>query len=470
MRQRCLLAAALTTVVAVHAAVSLTPTAATAAATTATAVTTAATTAATATTATAVTTGAATTAVATGAATTAATASPRTVATATATAVAGPKTGTRPVGGWTHAGGDAGHTNYQPFTGGLSRDNATRLHESWRITGTPRGTLVAAGGALYLTAAENGGGSVILRRDARTGAELPFGVRASGWLGQPAAVDGTIVTVASDESNRHELRAYTLTGEKRWQVPLPTDRQADDLAVAGGLVFVGGGMDCHYSCATSRVQAYRLGDGTLAWQQDVVGDLQYEAPAVAGDTLVWPMQDASGNRPVAFDAATGSPRWGAPASRGGLSQVVVTADTVYAIEGEQLCAWIAATGGRRWCRTDLSYVSVAVAPQRTNRRDTPTVVYAGGDNTLRALDPADGSVLWSIRMNGDPRPVTAGGGLVFAQLWRAQDTRIAVLDASDGHILYDRIMSREGIFGTVVPAYGRLFAVDPYEAVLALEP
>ncbi|MFI5838138.1 PQQ-binding-like beta-propeller repeat protein [Catenuloplanes sp. NPDC051500] len=413
MRRRCLLAAAMTTLVAFHASASPAP--------------------------------------------------------AMATGSAHERTGTAPAGDWAHAAGDAGHTGYQPVTGGLNLSNATRLHQAWRITGTPRGTLVAAGGSLYLPASVPGGGSAILRLDARTGAALPFGVEAAGWLGQPAAVDGTIVTVASDESNRHELRAYTLDGRKRWQAPLPTDRQADDLAVANGLVYVGGGMDCHYTCAASRVQAYRLSDGTLAWQQDVAGDLQYEAPAVAGDTLVWPMQDASGTRPVAFDAATGSPRWGAPASRGGLSELAVTADTVYAIEGERLCAWIAATGGERWCRDDLDYVSLAVAPQRTNKRDTPSVVYAGGNNTLRAFDPADGSLLWSIRMNGDPRPIRAGGGLVFAQLWRAQDTRIAVLDAADGHILYDRVMSREGIFGTIVPAYGRLFAVDPYEAVLALE-
>ncbi|WP_033340470.1 PQQ-binding-like beta-propeller repeat protein [Catenuloplanes japonicus] len=440
MRRRCLLAAALTTLLAVHGPATPTP---------AIAMSTAA----------------------TRSITTPSITTPSATAIESAAAKpAGLETGTHLSGDWTHGHGDAGNTGYQPFTGGLSTTNATRLHEAWQITGTPRGTLAAAGGALYLPVSVEGAGSAIVKLDARTGAALPFGVEADGWLGQPAAVNGTIVTVASDMANRHELRAYTPDGRLRWRVPLRTDRQADDLAVDDGLVFVGGGMDCHYDCAQSRLQAYRLSDGTLAWESDVAGDLQYEAPAVAGGTLVWPMRDSSGTRPVAFDARTGSPRWGAPASRGGISELVVTEDTVYAIEGEELCAWIAATGGKRWCRKDLAYVSVSVAPQRTTKRDTPSVVYTGAGNTLRALDPADGSILWSIRTNGDPRPVTAGGGLVFAQLWRAQDTRIAVLDASDGHILWDRVMSREGIFGTIVPAYGRLYAVDPYESVLALEP
>ncbi|GAB7047064.1 outer membrane protein assembly factor BamB family protein [Catenuloplanes indicus] len=382
-------------------------------------------------------------------------------------AVAAPETGTRPSGDWTHVHGDAGRTGYQPVTGGLHRKNVGGLRDGWRVTGAPHGTLVAARGALYLPVSE--GGSVRIRKlDARTGREMPFGVRARQWLGRPAAVDNTIVTVASDAPDRDEVRAYSADGVERWRAPVPGDEPADDLAVHGGLVYVGGGHTCRYTCAYTRLRAYRLSDGGLAWERDVVGDGQFEEPAVAGGTLVWPMRDGTGARTVAFDAATGSPRWGAPA--GSVQDVVVTDDTVYAIEGGALCARTADGGGTRWCRDDLDHVSLALAPQRAAARDTPAVLYAGGGDTIRALDPADGSVLWSAPAGGDPRPLAAGGGLVFAQVWSPLETRIVALDAADGRVRYDRVLAREGIFGTVVPAYGRLFAVDPYEAVLALEP
>ncbi|MDR7277885.1 outer membrane protein assembly factor BamB family protein [Catenuloplanes atrovinosus] len=377
-------------------------------------------------------------------------------------------TGTRPGGGWSHAHGDAGHTGYQPVTGGLTPATVTGLHDGWRVAGAPHGKLVAAGGALYLPASEQG--TVRIRKlDARTGRDLPFGVRARLWLGTPAAVDDTIVTVASDGPGRDELRAYSPTGAERWRAPMPGDAPADDLAVHNGLVFVGGGWKCRYTCEYTRFRAYRLTDGTLAWEQDVAGDAQYEAPAVAGDTLIWPMRDATGTRSVAFDAATGSPRWSVPTG-GGLYQVAVTEDALYTIEGDQVCARHAGSGGARWCRGDLGYLTVALAPQRADAHDTPAVLYAGSGDTIRALDPADGRTLWSAPVRGEARTITAGGGLVFAQLWSPRETRIAALDASDGRVLHDRVLSREGIFGTVVPAYGRLFAVDPYQAVLALEP
>ncbi|MDP9792249.1 outer membrane protein assembly factor BamB [Catenuloplanes nepalensis] len=386
-----------------------------------------------------------------------------------APAAAAPETGTRPAGDWTHVDGDAGRTGYQPVTGGLHPANAGRLHDGWRVAGAPHGTLVAAGGALYLPASERG--SVrILKLDARTGREMPFGVRAEQWLGRPAAVDGTIVTVASDAPGRDELRAYSPTGALRWRAPMPGDAPADDLAVHDGLVFAGGGFECRYLCAYTRLRAYRLSDGTLAWEQDVVGDVQYEAPAVAGGTLVWPMRDANGASVVALDAATGSPRWGAHASTLGVQELIVADRAVYAVEGGSLCARSVEGGGRRWCRDDLDHVSVALAPQRADARDTPAVLYAGGGTTIRALDPADGGVLWSAPVDGTPQTITAGGGLVFAQLWSPRETRIAVLDVSDGRRLADRLLSREGIFGAVVPAYGRLFAVDPYESILALKP
>ncbi|GAB7044398.1 MULTISPECIES: outer membrane protein assembly factor BamB family protein [Catenuloplanes] len=378
-------------------------------------------------------------------------------------------TGSAPAGDWTHAGGDAGRTGYQPVTGGLHRKNVGVLRDGWRAAGAPHGTLVAAGGALYLPASDERGVRIV-KLDARTGRELPFGVRGTQWLGRPAVVDGTIVTVASDAPGRDELRAYSADGTERWRAPVPGDEPADDLAVHGGLVFVGGGRTCHYTCAYSRLRAYRLSDGTLAWEQDVVGDVKFEAPAAAGGTLVWPMRDAAGTRAVAFDAATGAPRWGAPAADGDVRELVVTDDTVYTIEGGTLCARTADGGGARWCRDDLDHVSLALAPQRADARDTPAVLYAGGGDTIRALDPADGSVLWSAPAGGDPRPLTAGGGLVFAQLWSPRETRVAALDASDGRVLYDRVLARDGVFGAVVPAYGRLFAVDPFEGVLALEP
>lgn len=228
------------------------------------------------------------------------------------------------------------------------------------------------------------------------------------------------------------------TGETRWSTDLSLDRENDvsGMIVSDGAVFVtayghreeeGRGID--YA-----VSAIDTGDGTVRWQ--AFEDDYLSTPVIADDLLIV----GTDHGPVAFDPETGDVVWRRPSPYGNWSVAAVPGRLYVPVpsemwEGSSVVAMDLGTRGPLWEMTwDLGVGSFAVTPER--------VLVAGHEwessfGELRALDPANGSVVWSASTTfwGDPVAAgdvfyAAGGGTLTA---RDVDTgeRLFVADGVD---------------------------------------
>lgn len=172
------------------------------------------------------------------------------------------------------------------------------------------------------------------------------------------------------------------SGEERWRVPVPGRLFAAPL-LADGSLYVGDDPFTVTVSAASPVAALRALDpatGAERWRAAGVVD-PLGPPAVFADLLVV----RSLAETAAFDAATGRRRWS-----GALGlEVPVVGDAILVYEGNPagLFAVEAATGEDRW----------TIAPPRAALRPVAIsgglLFAAGGDDRLRAIDPATGGLL-----------------------------------------------------------------------------
>jgi len=162
-------------------------------------------------------------------------------------------------------------------------------------------------------------------------------------------------------------------------------------------------------------------DGTLCWAYRDGRGLSTASPAVVDDTVY-----VTGTRVFALAARTGEIRWATDSLRFGPRGTAATADAVFATTGGKgrgsAYRFDPETGRRVWARSTDS--PLPVPPVRGE-----LVYVAGADGRLRALEPADGSLVWSRDLGGRSSAMPAvGDRTVYAAA-----TDGSVLYAFDGH-------------------------------------
>ena len=281
------------------------------------------------------------------------------------------------------------------------------------------GSLSIDGGRLFATAfvtrAGTGRDWVVRTWDATTGALLWEDVRddgRSGWAHDVAARDGHAFVVGEADDapggrSRFVLRAYdAATGSLRWdRSPGPQGTSEPGYAVSAhdGRVFAAGPVD-----DTVHVGAWSADDGRELWSAGIPGSGTAEEIAVAGGRVFVAVALARDLLVVAYDDATGAELWqrritGRPA--GSFDRVenvglAATADLVVAgrtLAGDVdlLVAWSADTGAPAWQLPDPGVT-------RDLQVDGPRVLGVRGASALRVRGFALGSGALALSTALDP--------------------------------------------------------------------
>lgn len=343
-----------------------------------------------------------------------------------ATTGASPATAAPASVSWAQEGYGPGNTGYNPRERVITAATVGRLDYRWSILSpvVPRSCPrqappVVAGGRLFL-ADQRGFGAY----SAGTGRRIwRHGFSDPGDAVTPTlAVVGNILLVASSSCASvsdpdGDLTAYdAATGVVRWS--RHRDAPMYRMVVDGDVIAVGGA-----DAGADVVSAYRLGDGAELWNRDGArltagvsarGRLLLtradhsgtDAVSIATGAVRWSTTkewspvaaDLTGQRffvtdpagaLLAVDAATGAVRWTATGAGGA---VAVTADRVYAANGEHLVALRADNGGPVWDQDMYGTVGRPIV--------AGSILYVTvGDRYLEILDPGTGETVvydWQI--------------------------------------------------------------------------
>jgi eukaryotic-like serine/threonine-protein kinase len=267
------------------------------------------------------------------------------------------------------------------------------LRWTYTTSGPVNGSPAVVNGVVYVVSQFD-----VYALDAGTGALLwEFG---SGGVGSPTVTNG-VVYFGADNGNG-DTNVYALdaiTGVLLWAYT-PVAAVQSSLAVANGVVYVGGGYD-------QTVYALNASTGSLLWEY--VAGLYLDSPVVANGVVY--VADGVGtgySELYALDAGTGLPIWEYSLFGESPEPGAVANGVLY--QGVPCCglaAFDASTGALIW--------ESGVAG------GTPTVangvVYSGGgEGKVYALDTGTGGVLWNYQLDGQPvytAPAVADG-VVYA--------------------------------------------------------
>ena len=240
--------------------------------------------------------------------------------------------------------------------------------ERWRVAVSDyvtRSSPAVVDGTVYI-----GGGFAFLAIDAKTGQErwrVP--VQYSGQA-TPTVADSMVV-VSSQEGYVFGIDAET--GEVKWRSP--TDGVTFGTpAVAGSQVVFGTDAGILYNLD--------LLTGKLHWRTPLAGAI-FASPAIMGASVLVPTQAGT---LMAIDLETGKQLWTAaqggaetPAIANGLVVLSASDGGIYGLD--------LATGAQRW-----------IHPSGKRSISAPTIsgetIITGAGNTLLAIDPATGKLLW----------------------------------------------------------------------------
>lgn len=336
---------------------------------------------------------------------------------------------------WTQRAGNAAH---DPGHAALGRGLAlqwsapigqgdSRRH---RITADP----VVSGGVIYtldsrvgVVATSTGGGRV-WQADLRPPAETGDSVSGGGI----AAEGGRIfVTTGYGELVALDARSGGVLWRQRVEIPVSGAPTVQD-----GVVYV--------AARNAVGWAVRATDGRVLWQttgnQQPMGVMGVSAPAVAGNTVVFPF---SSGQLLAADTATGITQFTAQVAGNRTGRAIAN---IRDVTGDPVIA-----GGR---------------------------VYGGtSSGRIGAYDLATGAEIWSAR-DGANSPVVVAGGSVFAVNDQAELIR---LDASNGGVIWrmalpyytdNRARRQDRIYAHYGPvlAGGRLFVASSDGQLRAFDP
>jgi outer membrane protein assembly factor BamB len=328
-------------------------------------------------------------------------------------------------------------------------------------------TLRAAGDLVVATTGFGGPSGRTRAYDARTGA-----LRWSHLTGPNAfvtAVGNGMVVVAPQYGPLIGLELAT--GRERWRFPLAADQGPESGTIAGGTLFVGTSFPAEGNVDPPVVYALDLASGRQRWRTvlDPGTDLQWAGPVVdGGQVLVADTLSHEGSAPAshlhALDAATGRRRWRAdlhaptqgffndhPVLAGGLAYLPTTSGMLLAVDtrsgrevwrdergfpvlagvraglligliGDQLVAFDAAGGARRWQTPILSHEG-----EQWPVLDGDDVFVAGGGG-LVAVDATTGAARWRATVGpAVGQPVTVG-----ERVYVATRDRLVAVDRASG--------------------------------------
>lgn len=340
----------------------------------------------------------------------------------------------------------------------------------------------------------------------------------SGFAGV-AAVGGRLYTMAAEGDQEVLLALDAANGETAWQVPLG-ERFVSDLGDGPRATPTVVGDTVYAVSAKVRLVAVATADGSVRWSRDFPAELGAAvprfgfspSPLVLGDLLILEVGgSAEGQAIVALDRHTGETRWTAdsgPAGAGtpilvelaGVPQLVFhrrpdlvslsldgevlwrhpsALDAIVmpvALAGDRLFV-SSATMGRggvmlRVAKGDAGWQVSEEWVQGRMRNHFNTAVHWDGvlygfDNaTLRAVDAADGTLLWAARGFGKGSVLAADGKLVVY----GDDGTLALVDASrEAYVERGRFQATEGRSWTSPTLAGNLLVVRDHDEIAAFD-
>lgn len=331
--------------------------------------------------------------------------------------------------------------------------------EWFRGTGEPilhGGTLYAAGAGLLALDPETG-----TRRFAEAGPyySSPARARTSIYTTETLAVSGDAGTAGLNSDGGIQLPVVGTVGTERWRVPsaapagffppTATDRVAP-VAFRGTVVTA--------TPDRESVAALDADDGEVYWRASPTEDgasVSLNRPAVRDGVVyatAWP------SRVSAYDLATGNRRWHRELDEQMLLAPVATPAGLVVLARESLRLLDPSDGSRRW-----RYDHGGNVTESTPAVADDLVVAPNEDGELHAVDLASGERAWRARFEGPGAPVV-GDGVVYAV--RSQYELVA-LDAATGERRFTYEPEQVPLSPPVV-ADGRLYATNRRQ-VLALE-
>ena len=258
---------------------------------------------------------------------------------------------------------------------------------------------------------------------------------------QPRVVGDTVYVVRGYDGlhgHGYQVRGVGTDGHELWTHEAPSLKFLTVLgADASGMAV--GTHDDYLSGGEERVTELTPG-GDVRWQRAFddayAGALDAERAYVSAYT----------DRVRAFDRATGETRWTVETTELRPPAPVVVGETVL-VGAMDLQGADRTSGDRRWVREGLDLSGVAAADG--------TAFAATGEGTVLALDPADGSTVWTRSAGTNWAWIAVAGGRLYAG-W--QDGALVARDTDTGERLW-----RETFDGVArpVPAGERVYAHRP---------
>jgi outer membrane protein assembly factor BamB/tetratricopeptide (TPR) repeat protein len=240
-------------------------------------------------------------------------------------------------------------------------------------------------------------GSLVRRHELEqlVGAEgLPVatGVVAGGGYLFPALLD---YAFAAERGLKTLVALEPYSGQIAWQLP-SVSRELSVPTVTSDTLFVAG-------ASAGFVYAVSIGEARLLWQAAVPADQRYQ-PVVAGDTVAVVAGALTGDRSLeALDRESGAERWRA-ALEPGAGQPEAASDLIFVAGRERLVAYDAATGAPRWDYAGARVTSRGIATAPLVAAGDLLLLPAGASDGdargygLVALELASGTLRWQYQL------------------------------------------------------------------------
>ncbi len=277
----------------------------------------------------------------------------------------------------------------------------------WEVeVGAPVNSGITASDGLVLVGDVDGVIHVVLAEDGSERWRYDAGARLSG----PTAVLDGIAYAGTGDGELHAIELST--GESAWPAPVDTGGPVGrSVAAADGQVYVGSGGAS--SGAPGSLAAYDAATGELRWSRPLQSG-NPASPGVAGGLVfITGGLDTGGefSMAYAFDAATGTPAWTQPfvsPSGANLYRAAVAEGRLFLIADDGWAYGLEATGGQvLW----TSALEPGESPNGALVDDI--LVITGSGQAVLALDPEDGQELWRLSLGASARaPAIIDGRIV----------------------------------------------------------
>lgn len=281
--------------------------------------------------------------------------------------------------------------------------------------GQSAGGLATAGGRVFATT----GYGELVALDAASGSVI-WRQRVDAPISGAPATDGSAVYVSGRDGSAWAVDAAD--GKVIWQVTGTPGRAA---YVGTAAPTIGDRAVIFPSSGGDLMAVLKIGGGTKIWQASLAGKRLGRAfaltPDVTGDAVIAGKTLFAGSgagRTVAMSASSGERLWSA--GEGALGPVAVAGGSLFLVNDEAKLVRLNAETGEVIWSVEMPYFTTDKVKRRKGIFAHYGPVMAGGriivassDGTLRAFDPANGSLVHTAEIPGGAasQPAVAGGTL-----------------------------------------------------------